>query len=222
MTEFSREQLCQVLAETDATPHKKILALCQDSMETWTQCAAERMARSLPAIAHRHRVRRAQQPAIQKAAIERLQTVRDGLDAALRALDAAVPSLGDLLGYSLEPSTHSGWGKRSATVHEQIETMRELRNNVESTRLAFAYNGPSGTRDIQIQTYLYFDVSALYYELTGNDKIGDDKKGGPLYRFAKQCIALIDPDLIPTVYAFRKALQRQRKETMKNVGHLLG
>lgn len=192
--DLSPKRLVRVLIEAKVKPHKKTLALCQGSMETWAQVAAERMTRSLPAIAHRHHVRQAQQSAVKET--EQLQEVRDGLDVALRALDAMAPNLQDL-----------------------IETMRWLRGDIESTRLAFASCGLIGAKEIQ--TYLYFDVSALYYELTGMDGIGGDK-GGPLYRFAKQCIALIDPDAIPELHAFRKALQRQRWETTKKVGHTLG
>jgi hypothetical protein len=216
--DLSPERLVRVLTEAKVKPHKKILALCQGSLETWRQCAAERMTRSLPAIAHRHRVRQAQQPAVKEAAMKQLRKVRDGLDVALRALDAVAPNLQDLLDAIAKPAPRSAWGRHSATVHEQIETMRGLRGDVESARLAFASCGLISTKEIQ--TYLYSDVSALYYELTGRAEIGGDK-GGPLYRFVKQCIALIDPDAIPEPSAFRKALQRQRTETTKKVGHTL-
>jgi hypothetical protein len=219
MMNISHEQLNWVLTEGKVRPNKEVLARCKGSMETWTQIAAERMARSLPAIAHRHRVRQAQKPTIKAGAIEQLQKVRDGLDAALRALDATAPSLLDLLDQSIEPASRSAWAKSSISVDKQIETMRELRNSVENTRLAYESCGQHGTQEIQ--TYLFFDVASLYYEITGVTGIGRDD-GGPLYRFAERCITWIDPDLTPTPPAFRKALRRQRKETTTRVGHLLG
>jgi hypothetical protein len=187
------DRLGRLLADAKVKPSKAKLAPYGDDMQAWALAAAQQMTVSLPDIARLDRARRVEklQQGDKKAALERLCTIKAGLDKALQGFEAGPLPL--FFGYKPR--------------QQIIQEMRSLRNDVEQScrffeSLQFFVEGRK-----YISTYLYLDLFWLYSELTGRTGLGDEKGEGPFYRFAKACTALVDPDIeFPDPGTFRQLM----------------
>jgi hypothetical protein len=136
------DRLGRLLADAKVKPSKAKLAAYDDDMQAWALAAAQQMTVSLPDIARLDRARRVEklQQGDKTATLDRLCTIKDGLDKALQGFEAGpLP----LLSYKAK---------------QQIEAVRSLRNDVEQT-CRFFESLPlfmKGKRDVS--TYFYFDL----------------------------------------------------------------
>jgi hypothetical protein len=65
-------------------------------------------------------------------------------------------------------------------------------------------------RGTDVETILFAKLRNIYVELGGKPSISED---GPLHRFAQQCAALIDADIVlPKAQTLQKALRRWKEE----------
>jgi hypothetical protein len=185
--EWTPEQLCGALAEPIRPDEASLTAFQQGLAE----------------IAHRHHLRKAEQGTGRRVMVEQLARIRDAFDAVVRALEAADPRVRLLLGYG------SPW----ASAAPRIEALRSERDNASGMLRLVEFGGEvkveNRTRipdDTKPSTYLCRELRGLYVALTGNAAIGN---GGPLYKFARRCAAMIDPELaFPGPDALRKAVGR--------------
>jgi hypothetical protein len=184
----------QLLAAAGVVPSKEKLAAHGDDMQAWQLAAARQMRVSLPNIATRHRMRCVKFP---KDTRDRYYKIRDNLADALQGFDAL----------SL-PSQRYGLGPN---VRQQIEEMRLLFYDVELMCLSFEGLRLWWDTKIDINTHLYLDFYRLYSELTGRTGLGSEDGNGPLYRFTKEGVALVDPELrFPKSGAFRKLMTQNK------------
>jgi hypothetical protein len=184
--EFEQQQLGRALAAANEEPtEKKTLFL----------------AGRLRTILQRHRARRAEREQVPQtnALLYSLLQIRNGLDSILQTLDE--PSVLVVLS-AFKPEFE---------IVREIEGVRLLRNTAEQARYHFEFEDGRGRRE-RIETALYLDLFDLYRDLTGKSGKGDERGEGPLYRFEKACVALIDPDLeLPSSSAFRGRLEAADK-----------
>jgi hypothetical protein len=84
------DRLGRLLADAKVKPSKAKLAAYDDDMQAWALAAAQQMTVSLPDIARLHRARRVEkvQQGDKKATLDRLCTIKAGLDKALQGFDA--------------------------------------------------------------------------------------------------------------------------------------
>ena len=190
--EFEQQQLGRALADANEEPtEKKILFL----------------AGRLRTILQRHRARRAEREQVPqtKAFLETILKIRNSLDSVLQTLDE--PDVVEAL------STF----KPEFEIVREIKGVRLLRNTAEYARYHFEFEDGRNRRE-RIETALYLDLFDLYRDLTGKIGKGDKDGDGPLYRFAKACVALIDPDLeFLSSSAFRGRLMDAEKRRREGI-----
>jgi len=152
------------------------------------EARVKRLAYNLQLIARRHRARQA--PPNPKDIIERCQKICDGVGTALESLgDDELPILLNYYTFQQIEGLYS-LGERA----------KELSERVNEERSDIRKSGARLSRE-KIVTHLYLDLLDLYIALTGQKGMGE---GGPFYRFAKECVALIEPGLkLPNANAFR-------------------
>jgi hypothetical protein len=180
--------LVRLLSNAGVTPNKEKLA-AYDDMQTWQLAAARQMRISLPVIRQRHRMRCVKFP---KDARDRFYKFKDGLANPLQDFDP-IPL----------PLSHKA--------KQLFERARALLYDVELECPSF--EGPRVWYDtkIDINTHLYLDFYRLYSELTGRTGLGGADGKGPLYRFTKEGVALVDPELqFPKPGAFRKLMTENK------------
>lgn len=183
---FEQQQLGRALADANEEPtEKKTLFL----------------ARRLRTILHRHRARQAGREQVSqiKVILDSILQIRNSLDSSLQTLD--------------EPGVVVALSafKPQCEIVREIEAVRLLRNITEQARYYFEFEDGRSRRE-RLETALYLDLFDLYRDLTGKSGKGDEKGEGPLYRFEKACVALIDPDLeLPPSSAFRGRLDQADK-----------
>jgi hypothetical protein len=199
--EFEQQQLRQVLTESNEEPtEQKTVAL----------------AGRLRAIKQRHRARQAEREQVphKKDLLEAILQIRNSTDSILKTLD--------------EPSVVVALSafKPEFKIVREIEGVRLLRNTAEQARYHLEFVDARHRRQ-QIQTDLELDLFDAYRDFTGKSGKGDETGEGPLYRFVKACVALIDPDLkLLSPSAFRGRLmaadkRRSRREiTCKDLAQI--
>jgi len=159
------------------------LALAAANLEPTEQRTAT-LAGRLRAIMQRHRARRAGRHGVphKRDLLDAIGQIRNSADTILRTLDDA----GDPLQLTLS-AFDSG-------IVRQIKAVRLLRNTTEQARYYLEFEDACRGRQ-EIETELYLDLFDLYRDLTGKSGKGDERGVGPLYRFVKTCVTLLDPDL---------------------------
>ena len=190
--EFEQQQLGRALADANEEPtEEKILFL----------------AGRLRTISQRHRARQAGREQVSqiKATLASILQIRNNLDSTLQTLD--------------EPGVVVALSafKPRFQIIRAIEGVRLLRNVAEQARYHFEFED-GRNRHEWLETALYLDLFDLYWELTGKSGKGDERGEGPLYRFEKACVALIDPDLkfLPSS-AFRGRLVQADKRRREGI-----
>jgi hypothetical protein len=194
--EFEEHQLRRVLAAANEEPtEQKIVAL------------AGRL-RPLGQLHVSRQFERIQVPH-KKDLLKAVIQIRNSADTVLQTLDEA----GDPLKLMLSAF------KPLDEIDRQIKAVRFLRNDAEQARYYLEFEDARHGRQ-KIETDLYLDLFDLYRDLTGKTGKGDETGEGPLYRFVKACVTLIDPDLeLPSPNAFRvrliKADNRRHEEVTR-------
>jgi hypothetical protein len=189
--EFEQQQLGQALADANEEPTEKKILFLDGRLRT---------------ISQKYRARRAEREQLRqiKPVLESILQLRNSLDSALQALEE--PDVVVALS-AFKPGFEIVRGK---------EGVRLLRNIAEQARYYFEFADGRNRRE-RLETALYLDLFDLYRDLTDKSGKGDEDGDGPLYRFAKACVPLIDPDLeFLSSSAFRGRLmdadKRRREE----------
>lgn len=167
--EFEQQQLGRALADANEEPTEKKTLFLRGRLRT---------------ILQRHRARQSDRGQVSqiKVTLDSILQIRNSLDSTLQRLD--------------EPDVVVALSafKPQSEIARAIEGVRLLRNTAEQARYHFEFEAGRNRRE-RIETALYLDLYDLYRDLTSKIGKGDKDGDGPLYRFAKACVALIDPDL---------------------------
>jgi len=201
--EFDQQQLRQAIVDAN----KKSV---EQTTIVW-------LAERLGSIKRRHHARQAKREQVhdQKGLLEAVLQIRDSADSILKTLNEQ-PTVAAALNEFKRPAALIA-SKTTDGIAQEIKEVRSLRNTAEQVRyhLEVEY---AGLGRQHIQTDLELDLYDAYCGLTGKKGMGSEKGEGPLYRFEKACLALIDPDLeIGTSIAFRLRLMEAHKRRREEI-----